>query len=144
MVMLCMSCGFLSVNGGQWEPPDSSLSPPRSILSSFLAVMFRARVPAVTFIVALLLAVFLIVPSVEAAICGDDMGEHSMQGGKVLSGEGEPKFSTHGHCHHGSSCVLPVLMSPNLVDASSASLARAPVVGVLCQHPEGLIRPPRA
>jgi hypothetical protein len=105
--------------------------------------MHRGTSPAIRLLLALLMAVFLAVPSIETMVCGDQGEVHALQESSKLSDPRKDSVSTHGHCHHGGVCQVPVALTMEDVAAASESLALVSAGNLPSDRRDGLIRPPR-
>ena len=105
--------------------------------------MHRGTSPAIRLLLALLLAVFIAVPSVEAMVCGDQGDVHALQESSKLSDPRKDHVSTHGHCHHGGVCQVAVALTLEEVATASESLVLVAAGNLPSDRRDGLIRPPR-
>lgn len=101
-------------------------------------------------LIALFIAVFVFVPTADAAACAVELDPaHAAASiddddGDGPAGPGDHAICSHGHCHHGST-TLP---SPTQPVAINAAVAPTPLhrssEPLASRSPSGLERPPRA
>lgn len=112
--------------------------------------MFRAWTRLCRMLLAVLLAMLVVVPAVEAAVClVDDAAAHAIGDGAAqasqddegAAGHGDDACA-HGHCHHGASHAPPrtALRAP-LPPAAAPQWPEAALFA--SRAPDGLKRPPR-
>lgn len=97
---------------------------------------------------ALLIAMFAMAPTVEAAECGVELpsAHQIIDNNQDLGAKSQPSHGacSHGHCHHSGSLITPQPSAgtPRLL----ASAVLAPLMDDLrvSHAPDGLERPPRA
>ena len=99
---------------------------------------------------ALFLAVFVLIPTVDAAACAMELepahaaASVADDGGDLPSDSDDHAICSHGHCHH-SGTTLP--LSPQSVAMTAAvapNLLRPADEPLASRAPDGLERPPRA
>lgn len=112
-------------------------------------------------LVALVLAVLVMGPSLDALLCRDDAAAHAVAGATgqdLLAAQDAPADAdddgdddagpcVHGHCHHGASVGAPPAIAIAIADRASGTGTLHPLVEVSLppgQSPFGLDRPPRA
>ncbi len=96
---------------------------------------------------ALLVAIFILIPTVDAAACTVEPAHAAASiddGGDLPSDPDDHAICSHGHCHH-SGTAMP--SSPQAVAVTAAiapSLLRPTDEPLASRAPSGLERPPRA
>jgi hypothetical protein len=103
----------------------------------------------ITALLALLVAVFVLAPVVDAAACGSEIEPaHASssidQPSQPDDGpSGDHSLCAHGHCHHGGA-VLPYPTEPDATRTHFEAPTLKPNKAPLASHsPSGLKRPPR-
>ncbi|MCD9033702.1 hypothetical protein LDO32_18480 [Luteimonas sp. Y-2-2-4F] len=110
--------------------------------------MFRAWTRLRRTLLAVLLAMLVVVPAVEAAVClVEDATAHAVDGGALPmpdddAGASHDDACAHGHCHHGASHAPPRAVLRAAVPQAAAP--RWPDADRFASRtPDGLKRPPR-
>ena len=99
---------------------------------------------------ALFLAVFVLIPTVDAAACAMELEPaHAAaavadDGGDLPSGPDRDTECSHGHCHHSGSAMPSSLQPATLTMAVALNLLRPTAEPLASRAPSGLKRPPRA
>ena len=103
----------------------------------------------VTALLALLVAVFVLAPVVDATACGSEVAPAHATSSIDLPSQpndgpsGDHSLCAHGHCHHGGA-VLPYPTQPDATRTHFETPTLKPVAAPLASHsPSGLKRPPR-
>lgn len=94
-------------------------------------------------LVALLLAVLLVVPSVEASMCTDQVDLTASQENSSPANQGKDRVPAHGHCHHGGVFQAPIPLTVDDVATVAGPLVVAATRNLPSERRDGLIRPPR-
>jgi hypothetical protein len=105
--------------------------------------MHRRLASIIRFLAALLLAVCLVVPTVEAMTCSDQMDEGSSQEVPKPSDQKKDQLSAHGHCHHGGALHPPFLFPLRDVVVADEPMTLVTAGNLPSDRLDGLIRPPR-
>ena len=105
--------------------------------------MHRRLASIIRLLAALLLAVCLVVPTVEAMTCSDQMDEGSSQEVPKPSDQKKDQLSAHGHCHHGGALQPPLLLTLRDVVVADEPMALVTTGNLPSDRLDGLIRPPR-
>lgn len=99
---------------------------------------------------ALLVAVFVLIPTVDAAACALELapthaaGSVADEGGDVPSDPDDHAICSHGHCHHSGTAMPSSPQSVAVTAAVAPSLLRPTDEPLASRAPSGLERPPRA
>lgn len=92
-------------------------------------------------LITLLLAVLVVLPAVDAAVCMVEIEAPQTHGAEDDYGAEEHAVCAHGHCHHSSFYAIPVLPHVPIVHAALVAGPDGTVPESFL--PDGLKRPPR-
>lgn len=98
---------------------------------------------------ALFVAVFLLIPTVDAAACAVEPARPHVttsvadDGGDLPSEPDEHALCSHGHCHHGGTAMPSSTHAVGVMTAVAPSLLRPAAEPLASRTPSGLERPPR-
>ena len=101
-------------------------------------------------LLALFVAVFVLIPTVDAAACAVELDPaHAAasvadDGGDLPSDPDDHAICSHGHCHHGGTAMPSSPQGVAVTAAIAPSLLRPTDEPLASRAPSGLERPPRA
>jgi hypothetical protein len=101
-------------------------------------------------LIALLVAVFVLIPTVDAAACAVELepthaaASVADDGGDLPSDPDDHAICSHGHCHHSGTAMPASPQTDAMTTALAPSLLRPTDEPLASRAPSGLERPPRA
>ena len=110
----------------------------------------RRRLGLVAALFALFVAVFILIPTVDAAACAVELepahaaASVAYDGGDLPSDSDDHAICSHGHCHHGGTAIPSSPQSDAVTTAVAPRLLRPADEPMASRAPSGLERPPRA
>jgi hypothetical protein len=108
------------------------------------------RNSVVAALIALLVAVFVLIPTVDAAACAVELEPSHIatsavdDGGDLPSDPDDHAICSHGHCHHSGTAMPSSPQSVTVTTAAASNLLRPTDEPLASRAPSGLERPPRA
>ena len=99
---------------------------------------------------ALFVAVFVLIPTFDAAACAVELepahaaASVADDGGDLPSEPDDHAICSHGHCHHSGTAMPSSTQSVSVTAAVAPSLLRPTDEPLASRAPSGLERPPRA
>lgn len=113
-------------------------------------VQERRRFGVVAALFALLVAVFVLIPTVDAAACAAELepahaaASTADDGGDLPSDPDDHAICSHGHCHHSGTAIPSSPQSITVTTVVAPTLLRPTDEPLASRAPSGLERPPRA
>ena len=122
---------------------------PRTVLKGGM-VRSENRPGIMAALLALFVAVFVLIPTVDAAACAVELepahaaASVADDGGDLPSDPDDHAICSHGHCHHSGTAMPSWPQSVAVTAANSPNLLRPAAEPLASRAPSGLERPPRA
>lgn len=107
------------------------------------------KVGIVAALIALFVAVFVLIPTVDAAACAVELepahaAASLYDNGEMPAGPETHAVCSHGHCHHSGAAIPESPQATSVARIAAPSLLRPTTEPLASRAPSGLKRPPRA